>query len=133
MRPETEPWWRQAQAALETARVTLAADRDYATSWFAQQAVEKGLRALYIEQHSTLAPRTHDLDYLGHEVGANPPAAADLMTLNPAFDLARYPNPASDRAPVDEVSSTLAAQHLAAAERVVLWIEAQLHPTPMPP
>jgi HEPN domain-containing protein len=58
MRPEAEPWWRQAQADLETARITLDAGRDYAASWFAQQAVEKGLKALYIDQQGTLAPRT---------------------------------------------------------------------------
>lgn len=133
MRPEAEPWWRQAQADLETARVTLAAGRDYAASWFAQQAVEKGLKALYIEQQGTLAPRTHDLEYLGREVGAGATAAADLMMLNPAFDLVRYPDPASGRAPVDEVSSALAGQHLAAAERAVVWIDAQLHPAPTPP
>lgn len=54
---DVEPWWRQAQADLETARVTASAGRHYAASWFAQQAVEKGLKALYIEQRGALAPR----------------------------------------------------------------------------
>jgi HEPN domain-containing protein len=133
MRPEAEPWWRQAQADLETARVTLAAGRDYAASWFAQQAAEKGLKALYIERQGALAPRTHDLEYLGREVGTAATVVADLTTLNPAFDLVRYPDPASGRAPVDEVSAALAGQHFAAAERVVVLIDAQLHPDPTPP
>jgi hypothetical protein len=88
---------------------------------------------LYIDQQGTLAPRTHDLDYRGREVGAAATVATDLMTLNPAFDLVRYPDPASGRAPVDEVSSALAGPHLAAAERAVGWIDAQLHPAPTQP
>ena len=48
MRPEAEPWWRQALADLDTAKVTDAAARHYATSWFAQQAVEKGIKALLL-------------------------------------------------------------------------------------
>jgi hypothetical protein len=32
MRSEVIPWWEQAQADLETARVTAAGDRHYATS-----------------------------------------------------------------------------------------------------
>ena len=52
MRAEVVPWWRQAQADLATARVTALAGRHYATSWFAQQAVEKGLKAIFIEQRA---------------------------------------------------------------------------------
>ncbi|MGH2411350.1 MAG: HEPN domain-containing protein [Chloroflexota bacterium] len=59
------------------------------------QAVEKGLKALYIEQQGRLAPRTHDLEYLGQEIHAAATLAADLMILNPAFDLVRYPDPAN--------------------------------------
>jgi HEPN domain-containing protein len=50
MRSEAEPWWRQAKADLETGRQMLVASTYYAASWFAQQAVEKGLKALFIEQ-----------------------------------------------------------------------------------
>ncbi len=81
MRTEVVPWWEQAQADLETARVTQAAARYYAVSWFAQQAGEKALKALYIEQHGVLAPRTHDLTSLGGQVGVPPDVDADLATL----------------------------------------------------
>ena len=54
MRTEAEPWWRQAQADIETGLQTFQSGRYYAASWFAQQAVEKGLKALYIEQQATL-------------------------------------------------------------------------------
>jgi HEPN domain-containing protein len=127
MRPETEPWWRQAQADLVTSRQTLALGRYYAASWFAQQAAEKGLKALYIERRGSLAPRTHDLEYLGVQANAPAAVAADLQLLNPAFDLVRYPDPIGGRAPVDAVTPALANDHLGAAERVLAWIDAQLN------
>lgn len=126
MRPEVAPWWRQAQADLATAHLIAQGGRHYAVSWFAQQAVEKGLKALYIEQRGALAPKSHDLDFLGREVHVPVTVAADVMVVNPAFDLVRYPDPGSATAPVDAVTPALAAQHLAAAERILAWIGTQL-------
>ena len=119
--------------AIETGRLTLGAGRYYAASWFAQQAVEKSLKALYLEQRGTLAPPTHDLEYLGTQVGVTGTVVADLALLNPAFDLARCPEPTSGRAPVDMVTSTLATDHLAAAERTIQWLDRQLNPPSTPP
>lgn len=127
MRPETEPWWRQAQADLRTGRQTYDAGSYYAVSWFAQQAVEKGLKALYVEQRGVLAARTHDLLYLGAQVQAPAPVFSDLALLDPTFALVRYPEPASDVAPVDAIDQALALQHLNAAERVMTWIGVQLN------
>jgi uncharacterized protein len=77
VRPETQPWWRQAQADLQTAEITLQAGQCYAVSWFAQQAAEKALKALYLERHGQLAPRTHDLGYFAVELA--------VPTLDPAL------------------------------------------------
>jgi HEPN domain-containing protein len=110
MRPEVVPWWEQAQADLETARVTAAADRHYATSWFAQQAAEKAIKAPYIEQLGVLAPRTHDLAQLGTLVGA----PAHVLT-----------DPRALAAPVNLVDAPMATGHVEAAERVLSWVQTQ--------
>src|SRR5581483_5300377 len=110
-------------ADLDTAKVTAAGARHYATSWFAQQAVEKGLKALFIEQQGALAPRSHDVEHLGRLVQAPDAVAADLAVVNPAFDAVRYPDPSGITAPVDAITSAVAAQHLAAAERILAWIK----------
>lgn len=128
MRPEVEPWWRQADADLETARQTLIGDRYYAASWFAQQAVEKGLKALYLQLHGVQPPRTHDLEYLGRQLQLPAAIANDLTILNPAFDLTRYPDSVGTTAPVDAVSKLLASTHVDAAERVIQWLDQQLNP-----
>ncbi len=126
MRPDAEPWWRQAEADLEAARDLVAPGHYFAVSWFAQQATEKALKALYVEQRAHLSPRTHDVEFLGSELGVPAAYAPDLKRLSDAFDLVRYPDPAIGRAPVDEVNMATAAADLAAAERVVLWVRQQL-------
>lgn len=125
MRPETVPWWRQAQADLESAQRIWEAGSFYAVSWFAQQAVEKGAKALYLEREGVLPPRTHDLDYLGVRLEVPRDIASDLSIINPAFGLVRYPDPTTGDAPVDLVDDELAAAHLAAAGRVLTWLEAE--------
>ena len=129
MRTETGPWWRQAQADLETAEAVLQARRFYAVSWFAQQAVEKGLKALYLESRGVLAPRTHDLEFLATEVSVPEDLRPDISLLNPTFDMSRYPNSSEGIAPVDLVSEARAIQHLDAVRRVFRWLAQQLADT----
>jgi HEPN domain-containing protein len=124
MRAEAATWWRQAQDELQAAHEQ--GSRHYLAAWLAQQGAEKGLKALYIEQHGTLAPRTHNLEYLGEQVAAPADVAADLTALNPAFDEVRYPDPATNVAPVDDITQAEAAAYLEAAERIMAWIAAQL-------
>src|SRR5687768_8491915 len=83
MRAETQLWWRQAEADLETARILLPAGRFYAVSWFSQQAVEKGLKALFSERRvGAVPPRTHDLEFLGDELSVPSHVRTDLAILN---------------------------------------------------
>jgi HEPN domain-containing protein len=126
MRAETTPWWRQAQADIASAKATLDAGQGYSTSWFCQQATEKGLKALYVEQRQRVPPRTHDLEHLGRETGVPSSIAADLAILNPTFDMTRYPDPATGLAPVDRISAALGMEHLRIAEKVMAWINAKL-------
>lgn len=119
MRSEVAPWWRQAEADLDTARVTPAASKFYAASWFAQQAVEKALKALYMERNGVLAPRTHDLNFLARQLGVPSAEARDVALINPMFDQVRYPDPVSLAAPVDSISPALATQHVTSAERIL--------------
>ena len=126
MRPEAEPWWRQAEADLETARDTFAAGHWYNVSWLAHQAAEKALKALHIDRSGVMLPRTHSLVHLGVMLAVPTSVASDLSSLNPAFDLARYPDPRSRRDPVDEVTEPMAAQDLETAGRVVNWCGQEL-------
>ena len=78
----------------------LAACQYYAVSFFAQQAVEKALKAILVERHGgQQPPRSHDLNFLGRQLRVTAQLQTDLTVLFPIFDLARYP--VRGRAPID--------------------------------
>jgi HEPN domain-containing protein len=92
-----------------------------------EQAAETALKALYIEQHDTLPPYIHDLEQLGRLVGGVPPAIeTDLITVNPAFRIARYPAPGASAPPSRLVDETAARTYAEAAERIPSWVTTQL-------
>ena len=89
MRPDTLSWWRQADADLQSGDIMLANGQWYAASWFAQQASEKALKALWIEQTGRDPARTHDVRQLGRSVNAPSIIEQDLTVLFPVFSLTR--------------------------------------------
>ena len=71
MRAEIGIWWDQATADLQTAKVNLGGDRYYASVFFAQQAVEKALKAYVLKMNrNPQAPEmfSRSLIYLAKEV-----------------------------------------------------------------
>ena len=102
MRSDTFPWWRQAEADLTSGEFMLVHARWYAASWFAQQAAEKALKALWIEQTTRDPVRTHDVRLLGRSVNAPQHVEQDLTVLFPIFGLTRYPD-ALGSAPIDSI------------------------------
>lgn len=129
MRPETEPWWRQARADMAITAKCVEPGHFFASTWFAHQAVEKGLKALFIERHGRLAARTHDLVLLAKVVALPSTLMTHIETVDPAFELARYPDVDTLIAPVDMVTESIAVRVLQAAEEIMTWLEAQLSPT----
>jgi HEPN domain-containing protein len=126
VRPEAEPWWQQAEADLETARLNLGLGRWYVVAYFAQQSVEKGLKALYVESRAVLPPRTHHLDELGAEVGVPPSLESDLDVLEPMIVTSRYPDSTAGVAPVHLFNETAATAANEAAERIIVWLRHML-------
>lgn len=80
---------------------------------------------MYVERHQQTPPRTHDLRFLGTLLGVPGPVAVDLLALNPAFGLARYPDSAG-RAPVDVIGRNAATLEVDAARRVLAWARGEL-------
>jgi HEPN domain-containing protein len=96
-------------------------------SWFSQQAVEKGLKALLSEHQGGVAPpRTHDLEFLGDELSVPTAVRTDLAILNPVFRAVRYPDLSTQTTPAETISHATAQRHFDAAERVMAWLAVQL-------
>lgn len=60
MKESVKRWWEQANADVKTAKHSHAAGDYYAAAFWAQQAVEKGLKALMLHK-GKLFKKIHDL------------------------------------------------------------------------
>ncbi|NIR47010.1 HEPN domain-containing protein [candidate division KSB1 bacterium] len=125
MREETKNWWAQAQKDLESARKSLNADLYYVSAFLCQQAVEKGLKALYIQQKKQMPDKTHNLLRLAESVGFPKNKLGLLRSLNPDFVTTRYPD-AANGIPAEIFDKDIAQDHLEKAEEVMNWIRKTL-------
>jgi HEPN domain-containing protein len=126
MRTETGHWLRHAKEDLVTARVTLEGKRWAATSFHAQQAAEKALKALWLERKGLEPPRTHDLVRLAQETGAPDDWLEEVDALSRVYLLSRYPGASMADQPPTSIDRRVAAVHVAVAERILSWTEQQL-------
>lgn len=124
MRDETRSWLAQAREDLETSKF-LATSRYYAAVFFAQQAAEKALKALYIEVCRDFPPKNHNLVELCRALTAPPEIVEAARELNPEYFTTRYPD-AAVGIPADMYSEQSARVHLEACEKVMAWTESLL-------
>ncbi len=125
MRPETELWQKQAIEDLETARVNLNAQRYYACVFFAHQAAEKSLKALFIETMREMPTKTHNLIALGKSLKSPEHVMTVIRDLGPEYITSRYPD-AAYGVPAELYDETLANKHLAQAEEIIAWTKTKL-------
>ncbi|TBH21563.1 HEPN domain-containing protein [Thermus thermamylovorans] len=117
MRLEAEGLLAQARKDPTPAQVLLRGERHYAVAFFAQQAVEKVLKALHVERLRTL-PRTHDLLALGAPEGG----VEGARLLTPDYTVSRYPD-AAGTLPARLYGRARGEARLQAAEEVLTGVE----------
>ena len=119
MKPEAERWLVKASEDLADARVLLEHGSPGAASFHAQQAAEKALKAVLLEQQGAF-PRIHDLAVLADKAGAPKDLRERSGVLSRAYVAARYPD-------VDEPADMEEAAALVqTAEEVVAWVRRHL-------
>lgn len=121
-------YWRQGclgdlQAAID---IACLAKKNAHALFFLHLSIEKGLKALFVQNMSQFAPLTHNLLMLAQKAGVNIelPDSQLLSDIN-EFNLAtRYPNEIEEiqKIATDEFTS----KFLAEGQRIQLWILAQL-------
>ena len=125
MRPETQSWLAQADEDLLTARVNLEGRRYYACVFFAQQAAEKALKALFIEVQRDLPPKGHNLAELARILKTPEEVREAAIELAPEYLVSRYPD-AAVGIPAEMYTPRSAKVHLEAGERVLEWVKEQI-------
>ncbi len=126
MKDETREWLKYADADLSAAADLLSTGHPSHCLMFCQQAIEKTLKALYVEALGDEPPRIHSLtrlaELLGLEVSEDQRALlADLGNL---YFMLTYPG----ELPFDETdtSTQTAADYLAAAMEMTRWLRQRL-------
>ncbi|ATZ61000.2 MAG: hypothetical protein DDT33_01409 [Firmicutes bacterium] len=119
MRKETENWWKQAVKDMESAEKIMELGEYYVSAFLSQQAVEKALKALMIQQIGSF-PRIHDVVELSRRVNAPSKIIELCAKINPAYTATRYPDVASDfdKGEVEEI--------IHSAKEVLKWTKKKL-------
>ncbi|MEK6838015.1 MAG: HEPN domain-containing protein [Nanoarchaeota archaeon] len=123
MKEEVKLWWEYTEADIKTAEHANDANDYYAVGFWAQQAVEKGIKALILHKGAEFK-KIHDLEALGKRVNAPEAIIDKCKKISPAYTIARYPDAASK--PASSVSKAEAEELLKLAKEVIKWVKEQM-------
>ena len=139
MRPETEPWLRQAEADLLASRNSYSNSHYEWASFQAQQAAEKALKAFLYEREfdqERLRRIRHSLFGPGSALEACVELESSFLDLRNEADLlnqhsisSRYPDAITDtinQAPADYYQSDIAIACVGAAQAVLEFVRERL-------
>lgn len=128
MRAEIRIWWDQARADIQTAEINLKEDRYYASVFFAQQAVEKALKAFVLKKkRNPQAPEmfSHSLIYLAKACRLPNKFHSFLRDLTSEYVNTRYPS-ATNEPPEALYDQKIASRTLSSAKEVLEWTKKHL-------
>ena len=122
MREEARNWLAQARAELASARAAIGFGSHYLAAFCAHQAVEKALKAGWLDRKREVPPHTHNL--LDLAVPFSPPGeiAGMLRRLNPHYSVSRNPD-AANGVPALLYDESIARPLVDAAEKVMKWLD----------
>ncbi len=118
-------WLRQARADLESARALRSAGRYEGCAFFAHQAAEKAIKAVW--EARGVEARGHAVSSLAERLDDVPPEVADsARRLDRHYVGARYPNTLPEGAPADVYTELDAEQALRDAGTLLADVEGRL-------
>ena len=91
MKEEVKRWWDSAKDDLRKAKDNFKINNYDLTSFLCQQAVEKALKAILINETNTF-PKVHDIVRLGRLVKIEPDLLKECEKLNYVYTETRYPD-----------------------------------------
>ncbi len=122
MRPDTQNWIALSDYDLETARHMLASGRFLYVIFMCHLALEKMLKAYFIEVTQSIPPKTHDLIYLIKKSElALPQAYLEFIgKINNASVPTRYPE--DFQRIIAQYPESVACDYLERTEEVLKWL-----------
>ena len=125
MRKEINDWFEQSLAEKKTAIDCASSKNYYAAAFHPHQAVEFGLKALYISKKRKLPKKTHSILELAKELNLSERIVEIARELSPLYTLTRYPDAAGD-APFKIYSKEKVSLLIEMMEELVKWLESSI-------
>lgn len=125
MKKVISQWWKQANRDILTANNCITSGDYYASVFFSEQAIEKGLKALYIKVFENAPPRTHHIDKLALLVNAPLEIMDATYELSEDYMLSRYPD-VSDELPFELYNEGNSKIKLVRAKEIISWAKSQM-------
>ncbi len=124
MSAEVKIWWELALDDFDTAQKNFEIGKYHIASLFAQQAVEKALKSLYIEHFNELK-KTHDLVFLASKLNLPENYKSICKKLDPVYLQTRYPD-VSGQLPPALFTKKDATEFVAIAKEILEWVKKKL-------
>ena len=119
-----DQWWQKARHDLDAARVMRREGFYDTCAFLSQQAVEKAVKALWIDVMQSDPPRVHTVGPMATELGADREVVCDINDVVGDYMASRYPD-AAMALPASYYTESDAEQRLVKTERVLSWVEGQ--------
>ena len=123
MQDDIGPWVILSDGDLRAAEVLLASEQIQAVSFHCQQAVEKRLKALYVQTKGEMPPRTHTLPRIAAEIGLEADEAMRAFLVELTYGYIAYRYPTLDGALPEAQYEEDAERLLARTKEAVEWLD----------
>src|SRR3989338_8789249 len=124
MKDETKKWIEKGEADLKRERNSLASKDFYASSFWAQQAVEKILKAFIMKKENKLI-KMHDLVILGRKAKLPIELLSKCERLSKAYIESRY-GLLGGEIPAEKFKQADAENFLNIAEEITIWLKKKI-------
>lgn len=126
MEKQTDEWFRQSAYDMDTADFMYQGGRYIYAVFMCHLAVEKALKGLYHEKCRDVPLKSHNLVFLLHKTGVDPPEAYGkfLVRLSQASIPTRYPE---NLARIQQAyTESIVRDIISRGKEVIVWIKKQL-------
>lgn len=120
-------WLEKALNDLEAAQIMRRESIFDTCAFLCQQAVEKAVKALWIDVRQTEPPRVHGVGPMALQLGAGREIVCDINDVVGDYMASRYPD-AAVALPANYYTDDDAQQRIMKAERVLSWVVSQWEP-----
>jgi len=121
MKEEVKRWWKKSMRDLGNSKFNLKNKRYEEACFFAQQAVEKGLKTLNIKTSGEFI-KTHDLKFLAERVKAPEGIIDKCLKINPVYTESRYP----DFIEIEAYTKEKSEEILSFTKEILKWVKKEL-------